>query len=139
MSAKNQGGAAMVVLALLVGGMIFSACRDYWKDFWISLDARKTVATIITERSHGVYDYQYLVNGVQYIGQGQRGRTLDSDAHVGGQALVYLSSSHPWLSAPQLPVFSPWNPLVIIAVLIAVEFYIVKWLIKTRKRAPAIV
>jgi hypothetical protein len=124
----------MLVLAILIGGMIFSAFRGYWEDFWISRDGKPATATIIAKKSHGVYDYQFMVGGIQYVGHGQRGRNLDREAHIGGQTPVYLSSSHPWLSSPQMPTFSLWNPLVVIALLFSIEFFVVKAFITSGNR-----
>ena len=132
MIARNQGRGAMLALALLFAGMIFGICRNCWHDFWISLDAAQTKATIITERSHGVYDYQYLVNGIQYVGHGQRGGNLDRNAHLGGQTFVYFSSSHPWLSSLEMPTALPWIPLASIALFLYLEFFAVKYLINSR-------
>jgi hypothetical protein len=126
----DHGRLTMLALALLVGGMIVSAIYDYWAAFWIFQDPKQTSATVIAEGAHGVCDYQYAVNGIQYAGSGQRGRTLPREAHVGTQAPVYFSASHPWLSSPETPAPSPWQAPAIIALLLGAEFFLLKWVIK---------
>jgi hypothetical protein len=134
MKAKNQGMPAMILLALVVAGMMISGVYGYWRDFWLNQDAKQTGATItVGGLKPGAYDYSYVVNGIQYVGHGQRGITLGEDSHVGGETLVYFSSSHPWLSSPQIPGFSMGKALAIIALYLVSEFYIIRTAIRIRR------
>jgi hypothetical protein len=130
MSPGTQGRPALVLLALLFGGMLFSAVRDYWSEFWITQNTKQIMATIIAERSHGVREYQYAVNGIQYLGSGQSGRNLAREARVGDQAWIFYSTGRPWLSSPDVPRFSPWRALFTLALLCAIEFYLLRALLK---------
>jgi hypothetical protein len=124
----------MLLIALVLGGMICSSFYGYWKDFWLSLDGKQITATIIVEGlKPGSLDYEYVVNSVQYIGSGHRGVDLDNNAHVGGPTLVFVSSSHPSLSSPQLRAFSPWGASAIMALYFSIEVFVVKALVKKHR------
>jgi hypothetical protein len=120
----------MLALALFVGGMTFSGLRGYWADFWIFQSPKQVTATVTAQQSHGVCEYQYVVNGIPYVGHGQRGRNLPQQAQVGTPVLVYFSASHPWLSSPDTPGFSPWQALTIMALLLVAELFLVKAVIR---------
>ncbi len=120
----------MLLLALFVGGLIFSSFRGYWADFWIFQSPKQVTATVTAQMSHGVCEYQYLINGIPYVGHGQRGRNLPQQAQVGTSVPVYFSASHPWLSSPDIPSFSPWQALTIMALLLVAEFFLLKAVIK---------
>jgi hypothetical protein len=136
--ATNQGRPALLAIALFLGGLTYAAFDGSWKDFWISHDGKRITATIVAEGQHGVRDYEYLVNGTQYIGHGQIGRDFDRKATIGGESFVYFSTSHPWLSAPQTSeVYSPWRSFAIIGLLLLGDVFIVTELLKTRNRAQA--
>jgi hypothetical protein len=126
----SQGRITTLVLALLVGGMMVSAFRDYWAAFWIFQSPRQATATVTAQQSHGVCEYLYSVNGIQFTGHGQRGRTFPSDARVGKQVPVYFSSSRPWLSSPEAPAFSTLGTLTIMALYLAAEVFLVKAVVK---------
>jgi hypothetical protein len=135
-NSRYQGRAATVLIALLAGAMIFSALSNYWADFWIYQDGRQLPATISAEREHGVFEYDYIVNEVLYIGSGQEGRNLSRDAHVGQKVLVWVSASHPRLSSPEMPRFSLWSTLAMFTVLFAVEFFALRTLVRMHRSTP---
>jgi len=131
MAPKRQGLTTLVVLALFVAGMLASGIHTYWRDFWLTVDGKETVATLIVPGSKpGAYVYSYTVNSIRYNGEGNAGVTLDQNAHVGAQIFIFVSSSHPWLSSGQIPNFSIWQALICIALFLVIEFYIIRTAIR---------
>jgi len=137
MEKMNQSKTGMVALALFVGVIIVSSLYQYRKDFWIAYDWKQVLAIIIVNGSHqNDFVYEYEVNGIQYNGDGQkRVDSLGSNIHIGSHALVFVSTSHPWLSSPSLKIIPPWEPLVAMLILFSIEFYILKELIRPGRSA----
>ena len=133
MNSKYQGRPATWLIAILAGAMIYATFSNRWADYWIYQDGRQLPATISAEREHGVFEYDYIVNEVRYVGSGQEGRNLRRDAHVGQKVLVWVSTSHPRLSAPEMPVFSLWSALATLAVLFAIEFFSLRTLVRMHR------
>jgi len=124
MSKPNQIRLVMLIPTVLLGSFIVSFFHACWVAFCLTQGAGQTIATITDERSHGVVDYKYVVDGSQYVGHSQRGRDQNSAAAVGGQAPVYFSSAHPWLSSLQTPSFPPPGTLFMFIPL-GIEFLLV--------------
>jgi hypothetical protein len=121
----------MLFLALFVAAMICSCLHDNWKEFWLAVDGKQIMARITNPGlKPGSYDYEYAVNGIQYTGNGHEGVDLDENTHINGQAFVFVSSSHPWLSSPKIPSFSLWMALGEMTVLFCIEFFILKAALK---------
>jgi hypothetical protein len=133
---KYQGRAATWAIALLAGAMIYAAFSNSWADFWIYQDGRQLPATISAERMHGVFEYDYSVNEVLYVGSGVEGGNLSRDAHVGQKVLVWVSTSHPRLSSPEIRFFSLWGALATLTVLFAIEFFALRTLVRMHRRTP---
>ena len=132
---ESPDKAGMWVVALLFAGLIFGAFSTYWADFWIYQDGRQITATISAERSHGVWEYDYVANGVDYVGAGLRGKNLKQDAHIGEQVLVWVSASRPQYSSPEMLPFSPWRISIVVAVLFVAEFFAVRSLVRMYRPA----
>ena len=138
MKKRNQIRLIMLFPALMLGGFILSFVHVYWTGFWLTEDSSQTTATINDERSHGVVDYSYTVAGGHYVGHSQRSRQTWPGPAVGGQAPVYFSASHPWLSSLQPPTFPPQGALfMIIPILFELLFVMTiidpkgKWALQT--------
>jgi len=132
---KDQGKPAIWMIALLAAAMLFAAIKHDWSDIWIYQDGVQTPASLSAELSHGVFEYEYVANGIHYIGQGQRGRNLSQASHVGQTLLVWVSATHPQYSSPDMPIFSPWVALAMVVVLVAVEIFAVKSLVRMYRPA----
>jgi hypothetical protein len=121
------------IIALWVAVVIFGFGYERWKDLWLSLDGKETPATLIFQ-GHGLkpgaFEYQYTIHGVQYNGGCRPGE----NARVGDQILVFVSASHPSFSSFKVPNFSLWAALIPVALLLWLEFYLLKTLIKPRER-----
>ena len=136
MRTPKQDRANCAILAIIVGVFILAELLGVWKNFWLYQDARQLTATIITGGSKpGTFEYEYTVNGVRYLGSGQRGRGLPDQAHVGGQVLVFVSSSHASLSSAEMPNFPVWRYSIILILLLWAELSLLKTAIG--KPAPA--
>jgi hypothetical protein len=129
MGAKNPSRLPKVIFALFIALTIFAWGRECWKDFWLYLDGRQIPAILIVQGNGmkpGTFVYEYTVKGVQYNGDCRPG----GNAQLGQQTLVFVSRSHPWLSSAQLPSYSPRYAMVVMALLLWLEFYIIKTMIK---------
>jgi hypothetical protein len=69
--------------------------------YWVGRDAQQTVANVTKEREHGVVDYKYQVQQVEYVGadQGNYATPTYVQPRVGDTVPVYYSASHPALSS----------------------------------------
>jgi len=124
---RRQDRRNCAILAVIVGLFLLSEIFGAWKSFWLYQDGRQLTATIISEGlKPGIFDYEYVLGGVQYTGSGQRGRGLPEQTHVGGQALVFVSSSHPSLSSAQVQRFSPMYYSVMLILLLWAEYSLLK-------------
>jgi hypothetical protein len=96
--------------ALFLGWGIYLWFDGAHTRYCIRRDGAQGMALINGEGSHGVVYYTYSIGGKQYAGRSHRDR--DSHVGIGGQAPVWYSSSHPWLSSlpkPESPVYGfPW-------------------------------
>jgi len=81
--------------------------QGLWRDHWLVKDGQQGMAVITKEHwgGHGVVVYHYRVGQKVYSGQDHRSWQNPKYAHVmaGENTVVYFSSSHPWLSAINLP------------------------------------
>jgi hypothetical protein len=140
MSTWKQDRANCAVLAVIVGVLLLGAVIDSWQDVWLYQDGRQVTATIIGKGSKpGSFEYRYNINGVQYSGFGQAGRGLPEQAYVGGQALVFVSSSHPSSSSPERPHLPGWPYWIILILLVWAEFSLLKtaiWAPQTSVERP---
>ena len=127
---NDDGRATMWLVAVLAAALLISALMHDWSEIWIYQDGRQRPATISAGRSHGVFEYEYIANGVHYSGQGQSGRYLSSNTRVGQSVLVWVSASHPQFSSPEMPIFSPWVELAIAVALVGAEIVAVKNLVR---------
>jgi len=121
----------VLLFALLLGyAFVFTPARQVWKDHWLVRDGQEGTAVITKEHwaGHGVVVYRYRVGQKVYTGQDRRSRQNSKYAHAvpGEESVVYFSSSHPWLSAINLPrnVGIEGLPVVMLAWLIEVSLFI---------------
>jgi hypothetical protein len=96
------------LLALLLGFFfVVVPIQGLWRDHWLVRDGQEGMAVITKEHwgGHGVVVYRYRVGQKVYSGQDHRSWQNPKYAHVmaGENTVVYFSSSHPWLSAINLP------------------------------------
>lgn len=131
MNKTNQTRLVMLFPTAMLGSFIVSFFHICWITFWLTQDVGQTAATITNEKSHGVVNYSYTINGNQYIGQSQRNREEKEKVPVGGRTLVYFSTSHPWLSSLQAPTFPPPGMIVFI-ISLAMEFLFVMTVINPK-------
>jgi len=110
------------LFALLLGYVfVFGPIQELWRNFWLVRDGQQGTAVITNEHwgGHGVVVYQYRVSQKLYSGQDHRSWQNPKYAHVmaGEKSVVYFSSSHPWLSAINLPrnVVIEGLPVVLLA------------------------
>jgi hypothetical protein len=133
MSTRNGDRANCAVLAVIVGVFLLGAVLGAWKDIWLYQDGRQLTATIIGKGlKPGSFEYEYTINGVRYSGFGQAGSDLPDQTHVGGQAPVFVSSSHPSISSPGRPHPPGWLYWAILVLLVWAEFS----LLRTAIRSP---
>lgn len=97
-----------VLLALFLGYFfVLGPIRQVWKDHWLVTDGQRGTASITKAywAHHGVVVYQYRVGDKVYTGLGGRnGPDPRVDPVIPEEKLpIYFSSSHPWLSATDLP------------------------------------
>ena len=109
-------------LALLLGyAFVFAPIHEVWRDHWLVKDGQEGMAVVTKEHwaGHGVVVYQYRVGQKVYSGQDHRSLQNPKYTHVmpGERSVVYFSSSHPWLSAINLPrdVMIGGLPVVLLA------------------------
>jgi len=112
-------------LALLLGNaFIVAPAKKLWRDHWLVKDGQPGIAVVAKEHwgGHKVVVYQYRVGQTVYTGQDRRSLQNPKYAQVmpGEKSIVYFSSSHPWLSAINLPhqVVIDGLPVVLLAWLI---------------------
>jgi hypothetical protein len=114
-----------LLFALLLGhAFILAPAETLWRDYWLVKDGQPGMAVVTKEHwaGHNVVVYQYLVGRAVYTGEDRRSLQNPKYAHVmpGEKSIVYYSSSHPWLSAIDLPqhVVIAGLPVVLLAWLI---------------------
>jgi len=110
------------LLALLLGYyFVLGPARTLWLNYWLIRDGEQGSAVITKAHwaGHGVFIYRYRVNQKTYTGQDHRSYQNRKYANVmaGDETVVYFSSSHPWLSAINMPqgVMFEGLPVVLLA------------------------
>jgi hypothetical protein len=129
MNPKAGNWIPKAIIALWVAVVIFGFGYEGWKELWLSLDGKEISATLIVQghgMKPGVFVYEYTINGVQYNGDCRPGGT----ARLGDQILVFVSASHPSFSSFKVPNFPPWTALMPIVLLLSLEVYLLKTLIR---------
>jgi len=109
------------LLALLLGYyFLLGPARALWLNYWLIRDGQQGVAVITQAHwaGHGIFVYRYRVNQKTYTGQDHRSYQNPKYANVllGQETVVYFSSSHPWLSAINMPQFVMFNGLPVVLV-----------------------
>jgi len=128
----------MLIPTALLGSFIWSFLHACWISFWLTQDSAQVMATIVSEKSHGVVGYNYVVAGREYTGQGQRSRNQYQNVHLGERSLVFFSSSHPWFSSLETPAFPPSGLIVFTGALLMEMLFVMtvitpkgKWALQT--------
>ncbi len=110
------------LLALLLGYFfVLEPARELWLNYWLIRDGQRAVAVITKPHwaGHDVFVYRYRVNQKTYTGQDYRSFQDPKyrNVMVGEETVVYFSSSHPWLSAINMPpvVMFEGLPVVLLA------------------------
>jgi hypothetical protein len=111
-----------VLLALVMGYFwVFQPISGVWAQHWLVKDGTQGMAVVTKEHwaGHNVVVYQYRVGQQVYTGQDRRSFHNPKYANVmpGEKTIVYFSSSHPWISAIELPIIVtiPGLPVVLLA------------------------
>lgn len=138
MRKRNQVRLVMLIPTLILGGLILSTLRLCWSSFVLTEDSSQTQATIVSRLGHGVVQYKYAVDGIQYVGQSQPNRGQDDQVQIGAFERVNYCPHHPTLSSLQEPNFPPSQGLLLIVAL-PIEFFCIativnpngKWALKT--------
>ena len=92
----------ILILVIPIAWWLFLQVRSSWRNYWLLVDGQQGIATVTKEYwgGHGQVVYSYVVNETHYTGvsskdwKDKKYRKL----HVGEDAIVYFSASHPWLS-----------------------------------------
>src|SRR5271156_2153196 len=96
-----------LAVAIFFGySFIFKVSYNMRAQYWLSLDAKQTMARITKVHSQGV-NYKYSVDGKEYSNESQR--NWEHDVGVGQESIVFYSSSHPWLSSVTKPRLQPFE------------------------------
>lgn len=86
---------------------LFGQARTVWRKYWILRDGRRSTALVTRKYGHELVDYSFHVNGKEYKGTDREKYVSQEhryeDVTLGGEAVVYFSSSHPWLSSLARP------------------------------------
>lgn len=126
MNKKTNTRIVRAIIALWVAGVIIRWSYDGWEELWLTADGKQIPATLIVHGlKPGAFVYDYTITGVHYNG----GCTPGDNARLGDQILVFVSASHPSFSSFKIPNFSLWTTLIPIALLLWLEFYLLKTLI----------
>src|ERR1700677_2565180 len=96
-----------LAVAVFLGYFLFQRAHLSWINFWLRTDAQQSIAKVVGDYwgGHGEVGYHYDVNQKHYTGiSGTKWRDPHySDVRPGGEAVVYYSVSHPWLSSLYIP------------------------------------
>ena len=117
----------LLAMAAVFGySFIFKFLYNARAQYWLTVDAKQTMALIIKELEHGVVEYKYSVAGTEYNGASQRNweQKKYRDVGVGQESIVFYSASHPWLSSLTTPQFPPAGTVVLFIALL-MEFYLI--------------
>lgn len=104
-TAVTRLSASILIVVLAFPGVVFPV-RELRTNYWLLRDGKRGVAVVLKDHlSHGRIEYRYRVNQHVYTGQDIRSWQNPKYANVtaGEESIVYFSSSHPWLSAINLP------------------------------------
>jgi hypothetical protein len=98
----------IILLALIpLGWWLFLQTSSSWRNYWILNDGRQGMAIITKEDwgGHDRFDYRYSVESKEFTGVSDKDWKDEKykNAPIGGQAIVYYSASHPWLSKLHRP------------------------------------
>ena len=112
-----------LVLAAILGHFLFGFIQNARANYWLMTDVQQGMATITRPYwgGHNMYDYRYIVDGREYTGVSYRDWQSPKYGSVqpGGQAIVYFSASHPWMSLLYKPstVIEGLPVLIIVSIL----------------------
>jgi hypothetical protein len=107
----------MVFTGIFYGVLLYGGLRAFWESYWLTKDSQPGVAIILAERQHGLVDYKYKVGQQEYTGRSHRNWKQEKyrNVGVGEQSVVYISTSHPWISSLEEPSFPPSGTVVYLA------------------------
>ena len=114
-----------IFVALLLGWFLFLRAKESWTNYWLLTDSKQGAATVTNESwaGHDRVGYTYKVGQQEFTGKDGRPwhTQKDNGLHVGEQAVVYYSESHPWLSLLNRPrTVLEGFPVVVIVIIIEV-------------------
>jgi len=107
------------VVALVLGYFLFLQVRSATVNYWLRADSQQGLATITKEYwgGHGRVVYRYAVDSREYTGVSGRNWQDPRYRNVqpGDQAVVYFSTSHPWVSLLYQPraIVEGWPVLIV--------------------------
>jgi hypothetical protein len=127
------------LLALFLGYFfVLGPIQQVWRDHWLVKDGQRGTATVVRKHwgGHGVVIYEYRVGNNVYTGQDRRARVSPHfDLIVPGEkTLFYFSSSHPWLSALDLPRFVGIDGLSVVLLVWSFEIGLINTVVKPKSR-----
>jgi hypothetical protein len=134
---------------LFVGWFLIGEARDMWTRYWLLKDGQQETAVVTYEHARNVVDYSYRVGGREYKGTDRRRYLRERHEYVnvrlGGHAVVYCSSSHPWLSSltPPESILPDGFLGVLLFLMLEIWFIITlinpnsRWAYKLPHRSPA--
>ena len=114
-----------IFVALFLGQFLYLRAHESWINYWLLTDSKQGTATVTNESwsGHDRVGYTYMVGRQEFAGKDGRPRHTQKDngLHVGEQAVVYYSESHPWLSLLDKPrTVLEGLPVVVIVLIIEV-------------------
>jgi hypothetical protein len=126
----------LLAMAILFGySFIFGLLYANWKHYWLTVDAKQTMAVVTDElwSGHGVVDYKYTVNQNEYTGRSTRNWEQEKyrNVGVGQESTVFYSFSHPWLSSLETPQF-PQSGTIILLIALPIEFLLIITVVNPR-------
>jgi hypothetical protein len=113
-----------------LGNQVWMFVHAVWNEHWVRKDCMQVSAVVTHVGSKEWLDYQYTVNGRDYIGNDRRDWEDERDhpAAVGGKITAFVSSSHPWLSELDLSR-SAWIGLPFVLLILLIELFMLGVLI----------
>ena len=86
---------------------LFGQARTVWRKYWLLRDGQQSTALVTWKYGHELVDYSFRANGKEYKGTDREKYVSQEhryeDVTLGGEAVVYFSTSHPWLSSLARP------------------------------------
>lgn len=117
---------------------VVSPARELWTNYWLLRDGTQGVAVVLKDdwSGHGIVDYRYRVNQRVYTGQDFRSWQNPKYAHVtaGEESIVYFSSTHPWISAINLPRSVMFEGLPVVLLVWLIEIGLIITIVKPNSR-----